>query len=150
MYALGGFVFYLKIKHTRKAKSAKNTQSVLVKAPVRLADAADNMIFQILLPAERVGKSLRRAVCHGVDGEIPTGKVGGEVEGELHALWVAVVLIFAVKPKGGYLKRRTDNNGQRAVLNSCFDAVKIPKNRLHLFGRSRGCYVPIIGSFSEQ
>ena len=151
MDSLCGVFFYLKIEHRRKTQRSEDTQSVLVKAFLRLADAFYHFVFYIIKSAEHIDNALIIVAAQGIYGEITPFEVFGKLLFKLYAVGLAVVGICSVAAECSYLKRlAVDEHGECAVLYACFYCRKARKDFFHHIGRTVCADVIVVGGLAEN
>ena len=100
----------------REAHATHDTQGVLVEAPKRLADAADEPASHVGYAVEGVHETTRRVPGHSIDREVAPCQVFFDVLHEAHRIGPAVVGIGSVGAIRGDLDRVTVNeNGDGAM-----------------------------------
>ena len=100
----------------REAHAAHDTQGVLVEAPKRLADAADEPASHVGYAVEGVHEATRRVPSHGIDCEVAPCQVFFDVLHETHRIGPAVVGIGSVGAIRGDLDGvAVDENGDGAM-----------------------------------
>ena len=113
-----------KAENRGKAKRADNTQSILVKPLIGIADTANDFVIYIINTAENINQAVIFVISHGVHGEIAARKVCFDIGDKRNIFGVSVILILAVGAKCSYFKRfAIDNRGDRAVFNARFDTA---------------------------
>ena len=129
----------------------QDTQSILGEPPVRCAHRPQDAALQVGLPAEGVDEPLFFVVGHGVDGEIPPGKVFQHVRHKVYFVRVAAVAVAALGAEGGDLVKGTVLlHGHGAVLQAGRDALLRPEQSDHLLGQGAGAQVPVVGHKAQQ
>ena len=146
----GTFLVRGELQHRRKPKCAKYSQSVLGETLVCPTYAANRAFFYVLASAVQVNKSAMGGVSHCVNGEIPSAKVVGELVRKGDRVGMPSVVVCAVDTVGGDFNIHTVlDNGEGAVLQSCFNHTAIGKDRLHFLGFCRGRYIVIFWNLSH-
>ena len=114
-----GFRLDGKLQTCGKAQSPEDAQRILVKPFLRLAYCAENAILQICLSTKWVDQSGFWGKGHGVDGEIPPGKVFLDGLGKANAVGPPMVGIGAFGAEGGDLQPHAiQHRRHRAVLQT--------------------------------
>ncbi len=147
----GGTLLHPESQGSREAHSAQYPQRVLVEAPFRLADTADNPPADILRAAEFVEKSALRAVGYAVHREISPGDVLAQAPGECDGIRTAAVVVFTVHPVGGYLHRLPlRQHRYRAVLQPGFYQLHAGEHALGFLRQRGGGYVVVVGLYPHK
>ena len=147
----GGLLLDGQAEPCRKAQRAQNAQRILPEALARVADAAQDAVFQILPPAEIVPHTARRAVRHGVHRKIAPREIGMDIAHKGNAVRVTAVGVAALGAKG----RDLDGPGRReqrkrAVLQAGFDHALAGKDLFHLLRRRGRAEIPVMRLDAEQ
>ena len=140
-----------KSQHRRKAESPEDPQGILLKAPVRIADAANDPGLQVRPAAEAVGDPFFGGPGHGVDGEIPAGQILPEGAGEGDEVRAAAVGIGAVHPIGcDFQRAAVEEDGNGAVALPGGDYRKAREGGPYLAGEGRRGDVPVVGLPAQE
>ena len=140
-----------KTEPRRKPVQPQDAQSVLGEPLMRCAHRPQDAVLQIILPAEGVDEPLFFVVGHGVDGEIPPGKVLPHVRHKVHLVRVAAVSVAALGAEGGDLVKGTALlHGHGAVLQAGGDTPFFAELRYHLLRQGAGAQVPVVGHKAQQ
>ena len=153
--------FDRQVQRCRQPDRADHAQGVLVEPSRGVADRPQAAGREVAQPVERIDEPARKRIGplagrgdrrpapgHGVDREVPSGEVLGQVVPELHAVGPAVVRVLVLDPEGRDLEDPAvpaHGHGPEAVL------VDGPREQLDDLGRSRvGGKVPIGRRAVEQ
>ena len=124
----------------------QDPQGILPESGLGIAHGTQNAFFQVFPAAEGVAKASCGRICHGVDGEIPAGKVFFNVSDEFHPIRMPVVPVVPFGAEGGDLHHLAiHDNAHGAVLFAGQNQGVIGKNRLHLGRRGGGAEVVVMG-----
>ena len=135
-----------KAQHRGEAQRAQNAQRVLTKPRVRVADAADETVPEIIRSPEGVREPVLRAPGHGVDGKVPAGQILGQRRREAHRVRVTGVGVSAVYAEGGDLDgQAAQQHRHRAVLQPGLDDPLPGEHRLRLLRQRGGGHVVVLG-----
>ena len=146
-----GFTLKRKSEHRCKANGAQDPQSVLLKSLFGVSDGADETVREILAPAEGINDPALGVIRHGIDGEIPAGKIVAEAFGIGDREGMTVVGIVAVHAIGGDLQRLSlQNHGDRAVLLADLDRSAVAKAGEGLIGQGACGQIPVVGSSAQE
>ena len=120
----------------------QHPQSILSEALLRVANAPDYLIFQILHPAELIHEPGLRRIRHRIDRKIPALQILCQIRGKCHALRMTAILICAINPVRRHLKALFSiHDRHRAMLNARVDRPW--KQRLYLLRRRRCRNIPV-------
>ena len=145
------FFLYRKTQCGRKPRQTQDAQGIFLKPPDGIAYGTKDFILQVTLAAEGVTQATSGTVSHGIDGEVPTGKVFGNMIGKRHLLRTAMVGIGTILAESGDLHLyAVQNDSHGAVLQACFDDAGIGKQRLYLLRQGGGGQIPIGGYVPKQ
>ena len=139
------------VKTCSKADTTQNTKCILFKANLRRAHGTQDLLFHIFLTAEGIGKTPGGGVGHGIDGEVPTGKVSFNVVYEGDPIRVTAVRVAAFGAEGGDLHHalfRDDTYG--SVLYTGQHQCMILKSVLNLLRTGVGTKIVIVGHNAQQ
>ena len=135
-----------------KPQAPQNPQGVLGEAAGRLPHAAEQPGGQILLAVEQIHQAPLGMPGHGVDGEIPAGKVVLQAAGKGHGIRVAAVGIGPVAAEGGDFNGVVPGGhpGDGAVGRAGLHQALPGKAGLCLLGQGAGGDVPVRGRLAQQ
>ena len=126
-------------------------QGVLPKAPGGFPHTAQRFSLQVLPAPHGVKKSPPGVPGHGVDGEIPPGKVCLHLPDKGHPVRMPVVGIGPVGAVGGHLPVfPLQPDGKGAVAQAGGDYLPAGKDRLHLLRPGGGAKVPVLGRKAQE
>ena len=118
----------------REPYRPQHPQSVLPEALLRVTDAPDHLIFQILHPTELIHEPGLWSIRHRIDRKIPAFQIFCQIRGKCHTFRVTAVLIRAIDPVRRHLKAFFSiHDRHRAVLDARVDCPR--KQRFYLLRR---------------
>ena len=103
LYRIERVRLYFKAEASRKAQRTEHTQSILVKAQRRIADTADNAVFDVRYAVIGVGHHAVRRQSDGVHGKISATEVAYEIGDEGDGVGSAMVTVIALRAEGRHL-----------------------------------------------
>ena len=135
----------------REPVEPQDAQRVLLKAAFRLPHRPHEMGGKVVLSAKGVDEPFLGAVCHGVDGEIPPGKILPHIRHKADGIRVAAIGVSPLGAEGRCLiEPAALLHRHGAVLQAGGDALFLPEQRHHLLRAGAGAEVPIVGGQPQQ
>ena len=115
------------------------------------ADRAQDTIFQVVPPAERVAQPALRVPCHCSYREIAPRQISAHLRHEQHGVWMPPVRITGIRAEGRDFQRTFfRQQGQRAMLQAGFQHARARKHRPHLLRPRGGTQIPIMRRSTSQ
>ena len=135
----------------REPVEPQDAQRILLKAAFRLPHRPHAMGGKVVPPDKGVDESFLGAVCHGVDGEIPPGKILPHIRHKADGIRVAAIGIGPFGAEGRCLiEPAALLHRHGAVLQAGGDTLFLPEQRHHLLRAGAGAEVPIVGGQPQQ
>ena len=132
-----------------ESQRAEHAQRVLLKAQLRIADAADDPVLYVVHAAEGVGDQPVGREGDGVHREVAAAEVGRKIADEAHRGRVPVVGIGSVAAEGSDLDGAgIDVYGHGAVLQPRRAGVR--KNFQRLLRQGTGADIPVLRMHAED
>ena len=134
-----------------KADAPENPQGILPEPFFRCSHRPEDFIFQILPPAEGVGKPPCGGIGHGIDGKIPPGQILLHIPHEAHPVRMPAVPVIPLGAEGGDLHHaRVGADAHGAVLLPCQHQSLPGKHLFHLLRQGGGAKVKVRRGQSQQ
>ena len=116
-----------------EADGSQDAQGILIEAFFRVADAADDLIADVIQAMEKVDDAGVRMIAQGIDRKVTALAVFFEGTGEFHMVGMTVVLVAGVFPVGcDFNRMMVDDDRDGAMLDPGINGMEVMKDFLDL------------------
>ena len=136
--------FHGQTEANRKPDTPQNPQGILPKPLHRIPNGPENAVFQIVSAAKGVGKAAMGGPGHGIDSEIPPGKIRLHMGDKGYPVRMTIVPVGSLCAEGGdFHHGAVGDDAYSAVFFACKNQGILGKYRFRLLRQSGSAKVKI-------